>query len=134
MTKGRYQSFECRKCKKSVAHTIKPIDTGAAWICSVCDTETVKYTKKDMIKLVSHFRVKPNPEAIKLIPKKYNVYLKYGGPDATEMQVDRMTIEAHVQLTNELPLVGKPLFAMGFMGPDGLCFTIPYGEVTRIET
>lgn len=129
----RYQTRNCTVCSASRPHELRPTLTGAAWCCTECGHQEEHYSKEEMVRITSRFRVKPDPAQLNKIPTNYRVYIKYNGPDAQEMLVDIETIKTHVQLARQLPQVGKPLFVKGFQGPDGLCFTIPFGEVVRIE-
>lgn len=127
------RQFECAACEGSTEHTLKTIPSGAAWICNSCGKETVIYTHEDIVRIASKYRVNPNKNITVIIPDNYRVYMKYDGLDVHEKLVDLRDVMTHVQLTNELPAVGRAMFAKGPTGPDGLCFAIPFGMVVRIE-
>lgn len=73
---------------------------------------------------------KPAPVSIDKI-KNIKVFLKSELPaDVTldkELEADKRAIQQHVEMTGQLPKVGKPMYAKC----DGM--PVPYGEVVRIE-
>ena len=127
------RQFDCGTCENSTEHTLKTITPGAAWVCNACGKETVVYTHDDIVRIARKYRVNPNNNVTVTIPDNYRVYMKYDAPEVHEKLVDLRDVMTHVQLTNELPVVGRAMFAKGPVGPDGLCFAIPFGIVVRIE-
>ena len=126
------KTLPCLRCGDKTTHKLVPSKKGASWQCSSCNTEVLGYTHEDMRKIVQEkfFNLKNNPVKID-VPEGLKVFLKHHGEGPDEMEAAQHSVNTHVEITGELPKVGKPMFAK----PQGAhpMMAIPFGEVVRIE-
>jgi len=128
------RTMPCLKCAANTTHTLTPSDKGASWQCTICANQVLGYTREDMMKIVSEriFGVPEDPKTID-VPEDLKVYIEYSTDEsmAKEALVDSRTVKSHIEVTGQIPKVGKPLMHKVPGAPKQVA--IPFGKVVRVE-
>lgn len=75
------------------------------------------------------FKLPDQPAEVQ-VPEGIRVFLEHHGEELGEMEADGLSVKYHIELTGQLPIVGKPLYAPV---AGQRAFALPYGKVTRLE-